>query len=243
MKKLKVLSVLAVFFLSFFWTLDCFSEFSVLEKNERGQYREYENFWQISEIMAEAEALPYKDYFNKAIENKGEFITVWRIQKEVGFKFMFKKILDIKEGRIIYNKREKLIKYRESSFQEEENSIITIFFYSSLLFMILSNILFYKNKERKAIFSSVLSNTATESAFISFFLIVSFYLGAVFVFQFENLGTFLFYVVLIAIQIAYGFFCSLFSYINIKKKREIYKISSFIYYFFTSIAFFFIFIV
>ena len=103
----------------------------ILEKNKDGEYR----------LSAQI------DLFDQAISNPGQEIIVEKKEEVVKLKPIFKKLVKITTKKIVYDDSSKTISFIEPKFSEkEEDSYLILFALASIVFMILSNILFKKIK-------------------------------------------------------------------------------------------------
>jgi hypothetical protein len=121
----------------------------ILEKNKDGEYRlsAQSEIWKSMGITVETEAQYYIDLFDQAISNPGQEIIVEKKEEVVKLKPIFRKLVKITTKKIVYDDSSKTISFIEPKFSEkEEDSYLILFALASIVFMILSNILFKKIK-------------------------------------------------------------------------------------------------
>ncbi|MFP4514579.1 MAG: hypothetical protein ACLFNO_01080 [Parcubacteria group bacterium] len=122
----------------------------IVQKNEQGQYRvvEKKETWENTGITTDEGARDYKSFFDEAINNPGTPITVEESEKIVKMKPVFKKLVKFKKTQILYNQEDKTISLIETEPQtKEEGSYIILFPILSLVFMIISYVLFKRRND------------------------------------------------------------------------------------------------
>jgi|AntRauTorcE11897_2_1112592.scaffolds.fasta_scaffold53754_1 hypothetical protein len=143
----------------------------ILEKNKDGEYRlsAQSEIWKSMGITVETEAQYYIDLFDQAISNPGQEIIVEKKEEVVKLKPIFKKLVKITTKKIVYDDSSKTISFIEPKFSEkEEDSYLILFALASIVFMILSNILFKKNKIAAVAVAAAAAAVAAAAAFAVF---------------------------------------------------------------------------
>ncbi len=115
-------------------------------RNNKGQFRiavEEEESWEKLGIKAEEKALFYRSYFSEAIQKPGVPIFVDENKKILKSK-LFKELILVKKGGIVYDDSTKLIDFVDELSTEEESAFfLAVLILSSVLLMIIGNIFYY----------------------------------------------------------------------------------------------------
>lgn len=119
-----------------------------LESNKEGDYRVKATAeWGFSGITADQEAIKYIDRFHQAIKSHAPII-VWRNEKVLKQKWIFKSLVEVEEHSIFYNSQTKNIDYiKGEPINKEKFSFFILFGLISIIFGIISERKLKKNDQ------------------------------------------------------------------------------------------------
>lgn len=152
----------------------------ILEKSVDGEYRISIGEWKSLGITVKPEAQKYDSCFTEAISNPNKKILVKESEKKfLKLKFLFKKRVEVKEKFIVYNSKTKTINYLEVTTEKEEVNYVILFGVISLILMIISNVLYKKDRISLGFALNLTFLSAIVTAFFTISsLFLSFFLNA-----------------------------------------------------------------
>ncbi len=156
-----------VVFLSLFLSLGLIVQAQVkLERNTVGEYRvEVANKnWYPTNIVADLATLRYIKFFDEVISNPNKPILVYQKEKIIKLKPVFKKLIEVEKGELIYNQTTKKISLLVDKKREVRSSYLILFALISIMSMISSN-LFFKENSGLAAAATVATAFATFTTF------------------------------------------------------------------------------
>jgi hypothetical protein len=156
-------SILLLSFVFFLTTV--YGQKMLLEKSNFVEYRiAFENVkFENTGIQVDQGAHHYLMRFSEAIEKPGDLILVMEEKKAFKLKLVFRKLVEVERGFIVYDDLEKRISYLKFKKTTEESSYLLLFGFASLILMIISNVLFKKGYK-----SIVFAMYAVAAAITSF---------------------------------------------------------------------------
>ncbi len=160
-----------VFLVLLFTTMVCSAQVSLEQSKQTGKYRaevKSPEEWEKPGIVAEEYAMKYIKYFPQATSNPDSFLLVYKWKETIKMVGPFKALkMHVEEG-ILFNSEKNKIFFIEKKELREERSFLFIFSILSVIFMIISSILFSINKKRATDFVAIAAYVAIVAAFIAF---------------------------------------------------------------------------